>query len=77
MIGLLQRPGEPVDLQVRDGAESLSGLVERHRVAGQDLTAVLEPVEVTPAVDQALYRMLQEGLVYAGKHGSGAVGDSG
>ena len=73
MIGLLQRPGEPVDLQVRGGAESLSGLVERHRVAGQDLTAVLEPVEVTPAVGQALYRVLQEGLVNAGKHGRGPV----
>lgn len=73
MIGLLQRPGEPVDLQARGGAESLSGLVEAHRVAGQDLTAVLEPVEVTPAAGQALYRVMQEGLVNAGKHGSGPV----
>ncbi|MEV4901507.1 histidine kinase [Citricoccus sp. NPDC055426] len=73
MIGLLQRPGEPVDLQARGGAESLSGLVERHRVAGQDLTAVLEPVEVTPAAGQALYRVMQEGLVNAGKHGVGPV----
>lgn len=73
MIGLLQRSGEPVDLQARGGADSLSGLVERHRVAGQDLTAILEPVEVSPAAGQALYRVMQEGLVNAGKHGSGAV----
>lgn len=73
MIGLLQQPGQPLDLEVRGDAESLAGPIEQHRVAGQDLTAVLEPVEVTAAVGQALYRVAQEGLVNAGKHGGGPV----
>ncbi|NUL44831.1 hypothetical protein F7P69_06445 [Cellulosimicrobium funkei] len=73
MIGLLHQPGEPVDLQVRDGLDALPGLIQRTEAAGVEVSAELLPVEVGPAVSHALLRFAQEGLANAAKHGTGTV----
>lgn len=73
MIGLLHQPGEPLDLQVRDGLDALPGLLQRTEAAGVEVTAELQPVEVGPAVGHALLRVAQEGLANAAKHGTGTV----
>jgi signal transduction histidine kinase len=73
MIGLLHQPGDPLDLQVRDGLDALPALVRRNRDAGLALTAELEPVDVTPAGGQALLRVAQEGLANAARHGMGSA----
>lgn len=73
MIGLLHQPGEPLDLQVRDGLDALPGLLQRTEAAGVEVSAELQPVEVGPAVGQALLRFAQEGLANAAKHGTGTV----
>lgn len=73
MIGLLHRSGEPLDLQVRDGLDALPALVRRNREAGLDLEVDIAPVEVSPAVGQALLRVAQEGLANAARHGTGSA----
>jgi signal transduction histidine kinase len=55
------------------GVAALEGLVERHRTAGLDVaTTVRGDVRVLPpAVDRAAYRIVQEALTNAARHGSG------
>jgi signal transduction histidine kinase len=55
------------------GVAALQGLVERHRTAGLDVeTTVRGDVRaVPPAVDRAAYRIVQEALTNAARHGSG------
>lgn len=60
---------EPVGLAAADG------LVARHRAAGLDveLTVEGERRPLAPAVDRAAYRILQEALTNAARHGAGDV----
>jgi signal transduction histidine kinase len=55
------------------GVAALQGLVERHRTAGLDVeTTVRGDVRaLPPAVDRAAYRIVQEALTNAARHGSG------
>jgi signal transduction histidine kinase len=55
------------------GVAALQGLVERHRTAGLDVaTTVSGDVRaLPPAVDRAAYRIVQEALTNAARHGSG------
>jgi signal transduction histidine kinase len=57
------------------GLEGLATLVERHRSAG--LTVNLrergKPRPLSPGLDQAAYRILQEALTNAARHGEGSV----
>jgi signal transduction histidine kinase len=57
------------------GLASFELLVERHRAAGLDVRVTTrgEPRPLAPAVDQAAYRILQESLTNAGRHGGGAA----
>jgi signal transduction histidine kinase len=57
------------------GLASLDTLVARHTTAGLDVsvTTAGEPRRLESAVDQAAYRILQEALTNAGRHGSGAA----
>jgi signal transduction histidine kinase len=74
-----------IDLMVRalredsDGVEppagvaALQGLVERHRTAGLDVATTFrgDVRALPPAVDRAAYRIAQEALTNAARHGSG------
>jgi signal transduction histidine kinase len=55
------------------GVAALQGLVARHRTAGLDVaTTVRGDVRaLPPAVDRAAYRIVQEALTNAARHGSG------
>jgi signal transduction histidine kinase len=57
------------------GLAALDALVERHRSAGLDVTVSVSGGERTlaPAVDQAAYRILQEALTNAGRHGGASA----
>jgi signal transduction histidine kinase len=55
------------------GLASLEALLARHREAGLDVTSITsgERRELVPAADQAAYRILQEALTNAVRHGTG------
>jgi signal transduction histidine kinase len=57
------------------GLASLDTLVARHAAAGLDVrvTSTGEPRELDRATDQAAYRILQEALTNAARHGTGAA----
>jgi signal transduction histidine kinase len=57
------------------GLAALDTLVERHRDAGLavDMTVTGERRPLGPAVDQAAYRILQESLTNALRHGAGSA----
>jgi signal transduction histidine kinase len=57
------------------GLASLDTLVARHAAAGLDVIVTSEgrPQPLESAVDRAAYRILQEALTNAGRHGSGAA----
>jgi signal transduction histidine kinase len=55
------------------GLAALQKLAERHRAAGQEITITISgrPRPLAPGLDQAAYRILQESLTNAARHGSG------
>ena len=55
------------------GLASLEGLVERHRATGLDVTSSVygEQRPLPAAVDRGAYRILQEALTNAARHGNG------
>jgi signal transduction histidine kinase len=57
------------------GLAGLASLVERHHSAGLDVSVAAHGPERPPgpAVDQAAYRILQEALTNAARHGVGSV----
>ncbi len=57
------------------GVAALDGLLARHRDAGLDVTATVSGTRrpVPPAVDQGAYRILQEALTNAARHGNGSA----
>lgn len=58
------------------GLGALDTLVERHRLAGMAVDVRVEgrPRPLPPGLDQAAYRILQESLTNAARHGSGEAG---
>jgi signal transduction histidine kinase len=54
------------------GVAALEGLIERHRTAGLDVTITIrgERRPLTPAVDRGAYRIMQEALTNAARHGN-------
>ncbi|GAA2632466.1 histidine kinase [Dactylosporangium fulvum] len=72
MIGYLRDPVKADDPSVA-GLSALDDLVARARRAGLavDLTVRGEPAELPAGVDRAAYRILQESLTNALKHGDG------
>jgi signal transduction histidine kinase len=57
------------------GLASLQTLVAHHAAAGLDVAVATDgsPRPLSPAVDRAAYRILQEGLTNAARHGTGAA----
>ncbi len=62
-----------VAIEPPPGLATLETLVEQHRRAGRRITLELEGSRRTlrPSVDQAAYRILQEALTNAARHGTG------
>jgi signal transduction histidine kinase len=63
------------DVEPPPGLAALDALVRRHRGSGLEVTVSRagEPRPLAPGVDRAAYRILQEALTNAAKHGDGAA----
>jgi signal transduction histidine kinase len=63
----------PGEVEPPAGLASLEGLVERHRAAGLDVTSSVhgERRPLPAAVDGGAYRIIQEALTNAARHGNG------
>ena len=61
------------DVEPPAGLAALPGLVERHRAAGLEVKSAVrgEPRQVPSRVDRGAYRILQEALTNAARHGNG------
>jgi signal transduction histidine kinase len=57
------------------GVAALDALVARHRAAGLEVTATIRGARrpLPPGIDQGAYRILQEALTNAARHGGGAA----
>jgi signal transduction histidine kinase len=66
-------PEPPREVEPPVGLAALDLLAERHRSAGLDVAVEVNgsPRELLPGVDQSAYRILQEALTNAARHGSG------
>jgi signal transduction histidine kinase len=67
--------GEDDGVEPPPGIAALDALVERHRAAGMAVVARVRGVQrsLPPAVDRAAYRILQEALTNAARHGAGSA----
>ena len=65
----------PADLAPSPGLDALNELVERHRAAGLAVTARVDGQtrKLPPEVDRAAYRIVQEALTNAARHGRGSA----
>jgi signal transduction histidine kinase len=63
------------DVEPPPGLAALERLAERHRAAGLDLTTTVrgDARPLSPGVDRGAYRILQEALTNAARHGDGAA----
>jgi signal transduction histidine kinase len=75
MVSALRENGASAEVEPPAAVAALDGLVERHRAAGlQVSTRVSGDLEHLPAaVDRAAYRVLQEALTNAARHGAGSA----
>jgi signal transduction histidine kinase len=71
LLGILRPEGEDVDHSPQPSLERLGALVARSRDAGLDveLRSEGEPGPLAPGVDLTAFRLVQEGLTNALKHG--------
>jgi signal transduction histidine kinase len=79
MVGALRDDGSGGEdrdqVEPPPGLAALDGLVERHRAAGMEVTTTLrgERRPLPPGVDRGAYRILQEALTNAARHGDGSA----
>jgi signal transduction histidine kinase len=79
LVGALRddaSPGQGHDqVEPPPGVAGLERLVERHRVAGMDVTTSIrgDRRPLPPGVDRGAYRILQEALTNAARHGDGSA----
>jgi signal transduction histidine kinase len=74
IVGTLRDPGSGSGVvDAPPGLASVNTLVSRHAAAGLDLSFVSagEPRRLDTAVDQAIFRILQEALTNAARYGTG------
>ena len=79
MVRVLREDGPTseggTEVEPPPGLAALDGLVKRHFAAGLRVTTAIrgERRPLPPAVDRAAYRILQEALTNAARHGNGAA----
>jgi signal transduction histidine kinase len=77
MVRALRDDASPTgtDVDPPPGLAALDGLVKRHRAAGLEVTTTTHGQRraLPPAVDRAAYRILQEALTNAARHGNGSA----
>jgi signal transduction histidine kinase len=74
LVGAL-REDAASEVEPPPGVAALEGLVARHRAAGLEVTTnvIGEHQPLPPSVDRAAYRILQEALTNAARHGDGSA----
>ena len=75
IVGTLREDGTTNGIEAPVGLASLDTLVARHQAAGLEVTidASGTPRQLGSAADQAAYRILQEALTNAARHGGGSA----
>ena len=75
LVRALREDGTAVEGEIEPpaGLAALDALVERHRASGLDVVVDVEGARrpLAPAVDRAAYRIVQEALTNAARHGRG------
>ena len=70
------RDGAPADLEPLPGIDRIAALVERHQAAGLDFSLrdrTSPELRLLPPIDRAAYRIAQEAMTNAARHGTGAA----
>src|SRR3954447_14204308 len=70
------RDGGPADLEPLPGIDRIAALVERHQAAGLDFSLrdrTSPELRLPPPIDRAVYRIAQEAMTNAARHGTGAA----
>ena len=70
------RNGAPADLEPLPGIDRIAALVERHQAAGLDFSLrdrTSPALRLPPPIDRAAYRIAQEAMTNAARHGTGAA----
>lgn len=75
ILGLLRTPGEAPATGIAPGVGQLDALIDSTRRAGMQVVfgSVGEVPSLPPLLDLTIYRLVQEALTNARKHGAGAV----
>ena len=75
IVGALRDGGSANGVEVPTGLASLNTLIARHQAAGLQVTLDSPgvPRQLGAAADQATYRILQEALTNAARHGAGSA----
>jgi signal transduction histidine kinase len=76
MVRVLREDASPPDeVEPPPGLAALDGLVERHRASGLRVTTAIhgDRRPLPPGVDRGAYRILQEALTNAARHGDGSA----
>jgi signal transduction histidine kinase len=75
LVRALRENGSPDGVEPPPGLAALDTLAERYRAAGLVVTVEVDGARrpLAPAIDQAAYRILQEALTNASRHGIGSA----
>ena len=75
LVRALRDDGVDAGVEPSPGLAALDTLAERHRASGLDVTVYMAGTSRTlaPGVDRAAYRILQEALTNAARHGRGSA----
>jgi signal transduction histidine kinase len=75
LVAVLREDTSESDVEPPPGLAALATLTQRHRAAGLDVTTGVhgDRRPLSPSVDRGAYRILQEALTNAARHGDGSV----
>jgi signal transduction histidine kinase len=75
LIRMLREDGSPEEVEPPPGLAAVETLAARYRASGLAVTVRVDGSRrpLSPGVDQAAYRILQEALTNAARHGSGSA----